>query len=214
MTPEQKIENIKTWLTRNRDERVADNDYLTAEQTAEITTALTALIEALTHETADETIEKGNATLFRMNTYVNEERERRLPTLEKFLEVMYSEKNPENGKFVMGTIDDILDLELYDKAIEYITAVDVTKVRDHGGTMLCMLTGSNPISPLLRPIPKKEDVELYQAKRYEYFQKVKQHYVGTNQQSLADCIRVDKPENYDKKVKEYDMLYIGGAPKR
>lgn len=208
-------DKINGWLKGNLEQRIKDNKYLTAEQTESLTARLTALMEST--EEDEKIIEQGNAALLEMNNWINERREAELPSLEEFLKVMYADK--EEGKtrdacsFIMGAVDTMLDLKLYDKAIEYITAVDVTKVLNPSGTLFCMLHGSNPISPLLRPIPKKENIKEFQVKRYAYFSAVKKYYEDTNQKELADCVRVAKPENYDEDVKGYDMLYMFGAPK-
>lgn len=217
MDNKQKLESVRGWLTGNLEQRIKDNDFLSSEQTTSLIERVTALIGEANEENLDSIIERGNATLLEMNNWINEEREKRLPTKDEFLAYMYANKEEAQGldscKFVMGLFDDMLDLKLYDRAIEYMTAVDITKVQHPSGTLFCMMTGSNPISPLLRPIPKQENIAGYSAKRYEYFESVKKYYEEQGNEELAKCIRIAKPENYEEDVKSFDMLYMGGAPK-
>lgn len=217
MDNSQKLESVKGWLIANRDQRVKDNEYLSKEQIGSLEECITALINDAREDNLEMIIEQGNARLLEMNNWIDEERVKRIPSKEEFLKRMYASKEESKEldccKFIMELFDNLLDLKLYERAIEYMTSVEVSKITNHGGTLFCMMTGSNPISPLLRPIPTKESVAEYSVKRYQFFEAVKKHFEDNGNEELAKAVHVAKPENYDRDVEQYDMLYIGGAPK-
>ena len=130
---------------------------------------------------------------------------------QKFLKRIYKkyDKKPDLCFFIMSTFDGMLYDEDYAGIIEIINAVDFTKISD-SGVPLWLLISSNPISPLLRKIPKEDKVKDLMAVRCILYDKCKKYYDVIAPKLMTP---INKPENYDELVKYYDEIYIGGAPK-
>lgn len=207
-------ENITKWLHGNRDNIIKGNKMLTEQQIEKFSNELNKLNVQNEETDTDKKaiIDAGNLVLKEMNDIISAKIESEISSIEAFLNIMHGEKQKGSTMFIMKMFDTMLDLHKYDMVIEYFVAVDLNKVQDTGN-FISLVHGTNPISPLLRPIPKKDNVEDFLVKRYAFFEKCKEHLIAKDDESTAQLLRVLKPENYDSKVKEFDMLYINGAPK-
>ena len=207
------MENIKVWLEQNRDLVVKENKYLSIEQREIVTDKINSLISSLTDENKETIISDGNNMLEKMNNWIDNTRLEQIPSIETFLNVIYSNPNGETKQdvcsFIMDMFDELLAIKKYDIIIEYLQKIEFDKVKNKSYFYYLEIS-TNPISPLLRVIPKKENISSYYQERYKLFTNWKNLITDPEISKLIKC---DSFDNYDKEVNNYDMLYMFGAPK-
>lgn len=213
---ENEKDKIKNWLKANI-ERCTGHKYLSEDQVKEITNKLSFLMSNVPYVEDRITIEDGNAVLQEMNDMINETRRSSLPTKEDFVNKMYGESDGmESHRFVQELFGDMLDLKMYDEVIEYLEALDFYMINNRDG-LASLRIATNHICPLLRPIPKKESVETYEIKRYQFFERCSAYFkekYNDGENGFHKILMVSKPGDYDERVKSFDQLYLGGsAPK-
>ena len=141
-------------------------------------------------------------------------------TQEDFLEVLYTHGDEDSKRklrrdlcqYIVSTFDTMMDAERYDDIADFILAYDFTKVVD-SGVPLYLFTSSNGISPLFRAIPVEDKLHKLNVARCKFYDRCLEYYKGIKHELYDHMKKQDKPKDYDQLVKEYDMLYIGGAPK-
>lgn len=209
-------EKIATWLGRNLNERVKDNKHLNQDQISEISEKLTQLItlneEGVTEK--QEIIERGNAVIEHMNTLMKENRVSKLPKPTEFAELILIEDADDSGLCmrIMQLFDAIFSANKFDLAIEYLEALDFGRIKKEA-LPLWMMVSSNPIQPLMRPIPTEESIKKLSVARCKFYDKACEFYdkIGKTDHFFANDRH--KPESYDELIKFYDAMYGGNAPK-
>lgn len=211
-------EKISNWLKRNLDERVAGNTFLTVEENLEISKALNELLE-LNEKGSTESqiiIDLGNSALEKMNFMMNEKRISNMISVQDFSDYVIKEKEIlgdfEPCKNIMSMFDILYKSDKYDLAAEYIRAINFKKLK-HDGIPLWVLVSTNPVTPLMRSIPKKEKIKELLIAREEFYNNACEFYKKNGQFETLLGGDKHKPEDYDKIVADYDSLYIRGAPK-
>lgn len=212
-------EKINIWLTQNRDQRVKNNEYLDIDQIENITSNLNVLIENNNKDSIDKKfiLKEGNLLLEKMNFLINNKRISQLMSVEKFKDLATEQESQskEARRFCdisMDIFDILYTAGRYDIAIEYLNAIDFEKIKIIG-IPLWLMVSSEPISPLMRAIPKEDKIKELNVARCEFYNKAYKYYESIGKDGKFFCTGQYKPKDYEKTVKEYDMIYIGGAPK-
>lgn len=143
-------------------------------------------------------------------------------TKDDFLQQINSDLNKkELISFVLEQIDSWLEQRNYQIVIDILNTFDFSNTKNQGMPLWLMLY-TQPISPLLRPIPPEEEIKELQYTRCKFADKCVEFYKSLETQNLmslaeannlASVVVAQKPKDYTKLVNEYDMLFFGGAPK-
>lgn len=190
-------------------ERLSQEEYLSEEER----TAFIEQLKSVSLEDPEVALAEFKAISLKIMDKVIANRLAKIMSVEQFTEYCHSVTESDNGTEVCGKIMDVFDTlydaNEYDKAGEYFEKIDFEKTQNHAIPAWIYMS-SNPIQPLLRPIPKKEKVAKALEARNKLAEKAKTWYTNTNREDLAKSM---KSIDYDKEMEDYDMLFCGNAPK-
>jgi hypothetical protein len=116
--------------------------------------------------------------------------------------------------YIMDKLNDLLSFKQYTRVKEILDTINLEDFEDVEQVIVSTLISANPISPLLRAIPKEEDIKELNVARCKFYDMSYDYFVKNHGDERAKNVLSGlKPSNYAKDVEYYDTLYIGGAPK-
>jgi hypothetical protein len=115
--------------------------------------------------------------------------------------------------YVMEKLNDLLTFKQYGRVKEILDSIDFYEYEDAVQVVVSTMVSSNPISPLLREIPKEENIKELNIARCKFYDRAYDFLVKEKGKKEAKSLFHGlKPQDYDENMKFYDAIWPG-APK-
>ena len=117
-------------------------------------------------------------------------------------------------EYIHEEFNALMNQDQYDRVGEILDSTVLDEFSE-SGIGIWMLTAGDPVSPLLRPIPKEERVDSLNNARVRFYDKCIEFYTKDkgSKEEAEKLVGRNKPKDYDDRVAGFDALYMGGAPK-